>query len=199
LKKAIGECDNSIKKLVKKARVKNAKTYHKLIHGGNKQANEIDYFKKQLSNKEQLRIMKDLKEINSHINVIKPYRLTLLDSKMPAKFKATALQKLNVLKSMDPSDNEYYKIKNWVDAFMRIPFGVYRSINVRMSDGLEVCDNFMNSAKQTLDDCVYGLNDAKSDYADVGSVDRQSRFGRHLYRYSWSARNRKNIDCQRGY
>uniref|UniRef100_A0A6C0D461 DOD-type homing endonuclease domain-containing protein n=1 Tax=viral metagenome TaxID=1070528 RepID=A0A6C0D461_9ZZZZ len=161
LKKAIKECDDSIKKLVKKARIKNAKTYHKLIHGGNKQANEIDYFKKQLSNKEQLRIMKDLKEINSHINVIKPYRLTLLDSKMPAKFKATALQKLNVLKSMDPCDNEYYKIKNWVDTFMRVPFGMYKSLSVTMADGVETCHNFMDNAMQTLDTCVFGLNDAK--------------------------------------
>jgi len=161
LVKAINECDESIKKLVKKARVKNAKTYHELIHGGKKQANEIDYFKKKLSNKEQLRVMKDLKEINNHINIEKPYRLSLLDTKMPAKFKAIALQKLNVLKSMDPGDNEYYKIKNWVDTFMRVPFGLYKEISVKMSDGPEVCHGFMSTAMNTLDTCVYGLNDAK--------------------------------------
>ena len=84
--------------------------------------NEVDYFRRKLSNKEQLRVMQDLKEINKHINIEKPYRLALLDSKMPAKFKATAMQKLNVLKSMEPGDPEYYKIKNWVDTFMRMPF-----------------------------------------------------------------------------
>jgi len=161
LKEAIEDCDESIKKLVKKARSKNAKTYHKLIHDDKKRTNEIDYFKKKLSNKEQLRVMKDLKEINKHINIEKPYRLTLLDTKMPAKFKAIALQKLNILKTMEPGDNEYYKIKNWVDTFMRIPFGVYRSFSIKMEDGMDVCNEFMENAKKTLDSCAYGLNDAK--------------------------------------
>jgi ATP-dependent Lon protease len=30
-----------------------------------------------------------------------------------------------------------------------------------MSDGLEVCNSFLANAKKTLDDCVYGLDDAK--------------------------------------
>jgi len=161
LRNAISECNRSIKKLVKKARTKNAKTYHKLIHTDKKRTNEIDYFRKKLSNKEQLRIMKDLKEINNHINVEKPYRLALLDAKMPAKFKAIAMQKLNVLRGMDPGDNEYYKIKNWVDTFMRIPFGTYKNLTVKMDDGLDACHEFMETAKSTLDECVFGLNDAK--------------------------------------
>jgi ATP-dependent Lon protease len=161
LRNAISECNRSIKKLIKKARTKNAKTYHKLIHDDKKRTNEIDYFKKKLSNKEQLRIMKDLKEINNHINIEKPYRLALLDANMPPKFKAAAMQKLNVLRGMDPGDNEYYKIKNWVDTFMRIPFGTYKNLSVTMDDGIDVCHDFMEKAKNTLDDCVFGLNDAK--------------------------------------
>jgi len=161
LRNAIQECNDSIKELVKKARSQNAKTYHSLIHIDKKRTNEIDYFKKKLSNKEQLKIMNDLKEINQHINIEKPYRLALLDSNMPSKFKATALQKLNVLRSMDPSDNEYYKIKNWVDTFMRVPFGIYKDLSVKMEDGIDVCSDFMETAKAKLDDCVYGLDDAK--------------------------------------
>ena len=158
---AINECDKSIKKLVKKTRIKNAKHYHKLIHDDTKYTNEVDYFKKKLSNKEQLQIMKDLKEINKHVNVEKPYRLSLLESKMPAKFKAIALQKLNVLKSMEQGESEYYKIKNWVDTFMKIPFGIHKNLSITMDDGLDVCNEFMTNAKTTLDNCVYGLDDAK--------------------------------------
>lgn len=161
LRNAVSECNRSIKKLVKKARTKNAKTYHNLIHNDKKRTNEIDYFKKKLSNKEQLRVMNDLKEINKHINVEKPYRLRLLDSKMPPNLKAIVLQKLNVLRMMEPGDNEYYKIKNWVDTFMRIPFGTYKSLSVTMDDGMDKCNQFMENAKKTLDDCTYGLNDAK--------------------------------------
>ena len=158
---AIDDCDRSIKKLVKKARIRNAKAYHKLIHDDHQNTNEIDYFKKKLSNKEQLRIMKDLKEINSHMNIDRPYRLALLQSRIPPKFKAHALQKLNALRHLEPGDNEYYKIKNWVDTFMRIPFSSYNNLSITMDDGVDKCHEFMHNAMSILDDCVYGLNDAK--------------------------------------
>ena len=159
--KAIKGYDEDIKQLVKKTRVTNAKNYHKLIHADKKQTNEIDYFKKKLSNKEQLTVMKHLKEINSHTNIEKPYRLALLDTNMPAKFKAVAMQKLSMLKSMEVGDNEYFKVKNWVDTFMRIPFGIYRNLSISMEDGIDACHSYMDNAITTLDDCVYGLNDAK--------------------------------------
>ena len=161
LRKAVEECKKEINKLIKKARFDNTKRYHKLIHSDRKKTDEIDYFKKKLSNKEQLIIMKDLKEINKHIHVEKPYRLALFQSSMPLPLKAVAMQKLNLLRSMDPVDPEYYKIKNWVDTFMKIPFGIYKNLSINMTDGIDVCNDFLVNAKHTLDNCVYGLDDAK--------------------------------------
>jgi ATP-dependent Lon protease len=158
---AIDECNRSIKKLVKKARIRNAKAYHKMIHDDKQNTNEIDFFKKKLSNKEQLKVMKELKEINAHMNIDRPYRLALLESKIPAKFKAIALQKLNTLRHMEPGDNEYYKIKNWVDTFMRVPFYNNQNLSITIDDGIEKCHDFMQNAMTILDSCVYGLNDAK--------------------------------------
>ena len=148
--------------MVKKTRNRNTKNYHKLINSHKqKVTNEMDYFKKKLSNKEQIKIMNDLKEVNQQIQIHVPYRVSLLDSNVPNKYKASVMQKLNILKSMDPGDNEYYKIKNWVDAFMRIPFGKYKELTIKMENGVEDCSNFMDTAMQSLDTCVYGLNDAK--------------------------------------
>ena len=161
LKNALTECKDSIKELIDNARAKNAKSYYKLIHSDRKKQSELDYFKTKLSNKEQLKIMKDLKEINDCINIDKPYRVALLEAKMPAKFKACAMQKLNVLRTMEPGESEYYKIKSWVDTFMKIPFGIHKSLSVKMDDGLDACHQFMGGAKHVLDDCTYGLDDAK--------------------------------------
>jgi len=159
---AVEECKNSIRKLVKKSRLKNAKKYYKMVNGEDeKKTGEIEYFKKQLSNKEQLRVIKELKEINDHISIKKPYRLTLLDSNIPPKFKATVMQKVNMLRSMEVGDPEYFKLKTWVDGFMRIPFGMHKSLDVSIKDGVEKCSDFMESAKKTLDECVYGLDSAK--------------------------------------
>lgn len=162
LLKSMQECKDSIQKLIKKTRGANAKNYHKLINAQKqKSESEMDYFRKKLSNKEQRKMMKDLEEINNHIQVDKPYRLALLESKIPTKYKATVMQKLNMLKSMDSNDSEYFKLKNWVDLFMRIPFGKYSVLNVNMAHGLDACQGFMESSMKTLDSCVYGLNDAK--------------------------------------
>ena len=155
------DCRQSIRKLIKKSRMKNAKKYHKLINNGSKRPSELEYFKKEMSNQEQQRVMNELKKVNEHIDVKKPYRLSLLDSKIPPKYKATVLQKVNMLRSMEPGDPEYYKLKSWVDAFMRIPFGVYKNLSVSRKDGIDVCSEFMENAMKTLDECVYGLNDAK--------------------------------------
>jgi ATP-dependent Lon protease len=161
LHRAMKDVRDQINKLVKKSRTKNAKTYYELINFDPEETNEIDFFKKNLSNKEQIRVMKELQEINSHLHVEKPYRVRLLESSIPPKYKATVMQKLNTLHQMDPSDSEYYKIKNWVDTFMRVPFSMYKSLSVSMTDGIEKCSDFMENAKTILDDCVYGLDDAK--------------------------------------
>lgn len=161
LRKALKECDKGIKSLVRKSRHNNMKEYHKLVHNELQQTNELEYFKKNLSNSEQIEIMRELKSINDSIYSDKPQRLALLQSNMSNKYKAVAMQRLNKLLEMDRTDNEYHKLKYWVDNFMRIPFGIYRSISVSLGDGPDVCNQFMVDAKSTLDACVYGLNDAK--------------------------------------
>ncbi len=154
-------CEKEIRDLVKTARYENVKKYHKMVYSATNTMNEMEYFKTKLSNEEQLRIMRDMEQINQHMCIEKPYRLLLLQTNIPPKFKAVAMQKLNMLKTMDPSNSEYYKLKNWVDAFMRIPFGIYRSLSINLADGIDVCNEFMVNAKTTLDNCVYGMNDAK--------------------------------------
>lgn len=164
LRNAIQDCRDSISKLIKRTRNKNTKAYFKLVNGEDeeKQNNsELTYFKKKCSHKEQLKIMQDLQEINAFTNIDKPYRLSLLESNIPAKFKAVVLQKLKVLKTMEPGDSEYFKLKTWVDGFMRVPFGIYKSLSVNISDGMDKCHDFLENAKNTLDNCTYGLNDAK--------------------------------------
>jgi len=162
LPKAIDECNESIRDLIKRGRAKNAKKYFGLVQDSAQQdMGEINFFKKKMSNQEQLKIMQQLEQVNDHMLIKKPYRLLLLESDIPPKYKAAVMQKVNVLKSMDPSNSEYYKLKTWVEAFMRIPFGVHKSLSVHITDGIDKCHTFMETAKSTLDNCVYGLDDAK--------------------------------------
>lgn len=163
---SLKKCNSNIRDLIKKTRHTNTKLYHSLVsqektQNKNTQLVEMDYFKKKLSNTEQIRIMQELRQINQHMYIDKPYRLSILQSNIPPKYKAIAIQKLNTMSTMTPGDNEYFKIKNWVDAFMRIPFGIHKELSISIKDGVDTCHSFIENAKQQLDDCVYGLNDAK--------------------------------------
>ena len=163
IKTALEQCDQTVKKLIRQARSKNVKRFEELLFKTDTQENtdELGYFKKKLSNKEQLLIMKDMRELHDKVYVEKPYRLSLLQSNLPANLKAMALQRLNQLAAMEPGEPEYYKLKNWVDSFMRIPFGKHKNITININDGIDTCNDFIVNAKTQLDNCVYGLNDAK--------------------------------------
>jgi hypothetical protein len=139
---------------------KNVRKFGRLLHKKNS-ANDLKYFKKHLSNEQQVSVLGELEELNKMMLVEKPYRLTLLESNIPKQYKAIALKRIQNLRYMDPGAGEYYKVKNWVDTFMTIPFGVNKTLPITMEVGVERCHDFMESAKDLLDSAVYGLNDAK--------------------------------------
>ena len=147
------------KKKEQKQKTKNVSTLRKLLRTPNIM-NDFKYFK-DMDIEAQQKIISRLKEVNKLSSVEKPYRLQLLDSDIPACYQAAALKKINILNYMDPGSGEYYKIKQWVDAFMSIPFGKTKQLPLKMDDGIEKCQTFMEDAKKVLDDCVYGLDDAK--------------------------------------
>jgi ATP-dependent Lon protease len=143
----------------KKEKGKNSLKLRKLLREKN-DTNDLKFFGT-MDLIEQCNILTKLKEVNSYYKIEKPYRITLLESDIPVAFKSQALKKINTLAHMDPGSGEYYKIKQWVDAFMRIPFTKKATLPISISDGTEKCGAFLAEAKQILDDCVYGLDDAK--------------------------------------
>ena len=162
----IQECEDRIKeknkkaeKKAKKQKAKNGRIFKRIVRDKNTM-NDFKFFET-LTQSEQIKIIKEVREINKITRVEVPYRMSLLEANIPATFKASAMKKINSLKYMEPGSGEYYKIKNWVDTFMRIPFNNYEKLPINISDGVEACHEFMAKAQQTLDDAVYGLNDAK--------------------------------------
>jgi ATP-dependent Lon protease len=122
---------------------------------------DVRYFKENMSPEEQLSVLEQLEKIKNYSSIDKPYRLALLESDIPIAIKSCAFKKISSLRSMEPGANEYHKLKNWVDTFMQIPFNKYKGLPITMADGIDKCHEFMESAKKTLDEAVYGLNDAK--------------------------------------
>ena len=142
-----------------KQKDKHTRIFKKIIREKNTM-NDFDFFEK-LECENQHKIIKELREINKITKIEKPYRLSLLEADIPVNFKGAAMKKINMMRYMDPGNGEYYKLKNWVDTFMRVPFGKYESLPINISDGVDKCHEFMETAQKTLDNAVYGLNDAK--------------------------------------
>jgi ATP-dependent Lon protease len=143
----------------KKQKDKNLRIFRRIIKDKNTMNDFAFYEKLEIEN--QVKLIKELKEINKITRIEKPYRMTLLESSIPVEFKAAAMKRINSLKYMDPGSGDFYKIKNWVDTFMRIPFTNFDNLPLSIEDGVEKCHDFMENAQKTLDQAVYGLNDAK--------------------------------------
>ena len=123
--------------------------------------NDLKYFKMEVDLDNQDKLISELKQINEVSTVEKPYRIHLLESGIPHVFKIAALKKLSMMENMDPSIGEYFKLKNWIDTFMRIPFNKYNNLPFNITNGPEKCNDYMESSIATLDSAVYGLHDAK--------------------------------------
>jgi ATP-dependent Lon protease len=112
------------------------------------------------------------KELNEFMIQIKNFGA---ESDIPLKFqivrlpiseyiKTTVLKKLTAI---EDDSGESYKLKNWVDAFLRIPFGRIVPLPVKLSDGREKCSAFMRDSKATLDKAVFGMSTAKTQIMQV--------------------------------
>ena len=166
IQKCIDVCEETVKKTkakqdkkTQKTKDKNLRIFKKIITDKNVM-NDFTFYQK-LEVDQQKKILKELREINKITRIDKPYRMTLLEADVPALFKSAAMKKINTLRHMDPGSGEFYKIKHWVDAFMNIPFGKYKELDVTIDHGVDKCHEFMENAKKTLDEAIYGLNDAK--------------------------------------
>jgi|UniRef100_A0A6C0AK16 ATP-dependent Lon protease len=157
----INDKHNDIKKKKddEETKRKNIGTLRKMLREKNVM-NDFKYFKN-MELETQEKILDQLREVKKFSDVEKPYRLALLESDIPVAFKANALRKINTLQYMDPGSGEYYKIKQWVDGFMRIPFCKNATLPLTIDDGIDKCNDFLEKSKNILDDAVFGLDDAK--------------------------------------
>ena len=140
--------------------IQNYRKFSKILNDDDK---ESEYFKKNMSNSQQENAIAKLLNIKKLTSIETPYLIHLINIDIPDVYKACALRKIHMLREMGTGfgNSEYYKIKSWVDAFIKIPFNKYNNLPITFADGIEKCHDFMENAKNTLDNVVYGLEEAK--------------------------------------
>jgi hypothetical protein len=144
----------------------NTKTFKKKLCG-KRLVSDASYFGK-LQPAQQLALIQSLEEVHEAGSVSVPHRVALLQLDIPANLRSYAMRKLDTLQHLDPSSSEYYKVRQWVDGFMRIPFGRKTEMPVELGKSSpEEISTFMSNARDQLDNVVYGMNDAKAQLIQI--------------------------------
>lgn len=91
-----------------------------------------------------------------------PRKFRILDLPIADSTKASVIKKLDMLTQMEEEGGDTHKLRNWVDGFMRIPFGQFVPLPVKMDDGPEPCAKFLSDTRESLDKAVYAMQPAKT-------------------------------------
>lgn len=136
------------------------KEFIEQIYRGRGSSNDMEdetlkYFS-QLSEKDRMKALNDLKEINNYQNKDKPILFRIMNLNIPIEQKHHILK--NYISASTSRHNE--KLQQWVDAVMQIPFGEHKGINLSSLKENEV-KGFIEKLQKSMDDAVWGHDEAK--------------------------------------
>jgi ATP-dependent Lon protease len=104
--------------------------------------------------------------------------MSLAEGSIPAKFrvlelpvsdyiKSNVIKKITAIEEMGPDSGESYKLRNWIDAFLKVPFGKIVPLPVTLEHGPIMCNAFMTEARKTMDKHIYGMVPAKTQILQI--------------------------------
>jgi hypothetical protein len=121
---------------------------------------QIDQFKA-LPEDQKAKLLKVLEARNAPTTPTQGLMFKILTMNMPTETQSMVLSKYNSLQSLDPGSSEYYKMRNWLEKLTSMPLGIYKELPVKITDGSETCGSFMEKARRSLDEAIYGQDEAK--------------------------------------
>jgi len=102
-------------------------------------------------------IIKSLEYIKTNNTSDKPYKFRILASHLENYAKNIALYKANQLEESEPGTGEYYKLKNWIDTLLDIPWGQHKYINVNSA----MVGSYLKNARECMNRVIYGQDETK--------------------------------------
>lgn len=90
-----------------------------------------------------------------------PTRFKILQMPISDHMKSLVIKKVSTIEDMGGDSSESFKLRSWVDAFFKIPFGKNIPLPVGIFDGPEKCSKFMNDSRNMMNKSIYGMVPAK--------------------------------------
>ena len=119
---------------------------------------QIDQFKS-LSPEKQKQLITSLE--NRPSNAQENLMFKILTMNLTPETRSVVLSKYNALQNMDPSAGEYYKHRAWLEKVTSLPLGIYKEMPVKLDDGQDKCGAFMERARKSMSDSIYGQDASK--------------------------------------
>ena len=126
------------------------------------QREHIKYFL-ELEETQRETILQQCKSLNELQVSSKPKIFKILDSSLSVYHKKLALSKLKNLEAMDNTDSEYFKLSQWLDNLLDIPFNQYKQPAFMTQDPIVV----FQSARKHLDSVIYGQSKTKQHILEI--------------------------------
>lgn len=123
---------------------------------------ELAYYNRQTPEKKK-ELLEHMKRVSTHVldEGEVPNKFRVLELPIADYVKSTVIKKLTTLSELQSEGGEGHKLRNWIDAFMRIPFGKSVPLPVTIKDGPQKCTEFMVEARKQMNKHIYGMEPAK--------------------------------------
>jgi len=91
-----------------------------------------------------------------------PYKFQIMNLPISDYMKSLVIKKIDALEELGGDTSGAYKLRTWVDGFLRVPFGKTVPLPVSFEDGVRKCTDFMVDSRNVMDKDIYGMNGAKT-------------------------------------
>jgi len=122
----------------------------------------IDYTPEQ-----QTQLLTSFTNIINITDIKIPKLFKIMSSTLDTYYKKLALNKLQLIEQMKIGENEYFKLNNWLDTLLTIPFNIYKTPNYLDKKNIKNPLNYLNEAQTHMDNIIYGQQKTKSHIIEI--------------------------------
>lgn len=127
---------------------------------------DFKYFK-DLPKEEKKKYLDSIEELKNKHRIEKPKILKIVEADTTFNNKSVILNKFQNFDKLTPFGSEYFKLKNWVDGIMNVPFGVFKNTSVTNNSEKGEIKKYLKSVSKHMDNAVYGHENAKKQILQV--------------------------------
>ena len=131
------------------------KDFHNQLKSSSDDINNVDDIMEYFSNLEsndKNRLIEKFKEIKNYIKNKEKSLIKVLNMNTSLSVKKVLITKINKLINgqIDKS-----KMTSWIENAMRIPFGIYKGIDIKKLKGSKKITKFLNNLRKDMDSAIY--------------------------------------------